>query len=335
MILSSTQNINNSLTISIVSKLFSLTPSRKKISNLPNLEHCIGKDRLLGEYYGQALSESLHLMNMNHFKNLNELCVLLRSFIVLDDYLKDKQYSLANEDYIITWLRNIKSRINELINELGGHFSLWGKYFKEYEQAYNFFNPSDCFNYTHRKCSFVFLPFELPIFIANEEHKSIIINFIKYFLFSLQLIDDFKDMEEDIISHKNHNLYLSKLTKPYSKKIIIIKSILLMPLLDYIRNNISKVHTNTLSSNVLSVFYENCMDWLNINTKKFSNFQSDIKFKNSFENWEPFNEKTTNDLFNRFNKYDFGGYNIDSISAESIHSLSVRYQGISHGSKTK
>ena len=227
-----------------IQKIKSLQPDSKIFFQYgPTLEHCIGKGKLLGEYYGDALCEIFKIRNSKINNDISELSMLMRSYIVIDDFLKDSNLKNNYNEFYINWLSNIEQKIIFFVSLY--HQSpneLWLKYLKIYKDSYLFFDKNNMFKSIINKCNFIFLPFDLNPFINFDTSK--IKEIIEKYLFSLQLIDDFHDMEDDVQAPKNHNLYLAKIPNNFYKYIINCRPFFLKPLLNYIIDNLNYIDVN-------------------------------------------------------------------------------------------
>lgn len=174
--------------------------------NLVN--HCIGRNRLLGEYYGSLFSE-LYDLDKIESKIVTQLCINLRSYIVIDDYMTDQNiiwFEDQHYHFFSEWLGEIEEHICLIIRALDSNSMIWRKYKEEYNIGRVKFDARKPHEAVTQKCCFLLLPFELfaektPRFSADCCQK-----FIKDYLFALQLLDDWADFDEDLGARNGNNL---------------------------------------------------------------------------------------------------------------------------------
>lgn len=284
--------------------------------NLPAMAHCIGTQRLLGEYYGQALSEAIDERNESLRGKLSDLCVLMRSYVVLDDYIKDGSRLKEEKDYIEQWNREIALHCQVLIESLGGYQKLWFEFSERYENAFQNYNEENPYKATLDKCCFLFLPIELPIFVRQKRDVQPFVKFVEYFLFSLQLLDDFKDIEEDIAGPSNQNLLIRDPHILEEVAVSRLRYLLVRPLLHYIRTNLHSVYASCTGPEMIRRSYSNSVRWLDDVHARFENapFSTDI-FGNSFEQYRACALLPNFDCEVSSDDWDFS-----IISAEGMHS---------------
>jgi len=307
---------------SIKHRLEELYPSKRIPLDIPSFDHCIGTDKLLGEYYGQALTESLLLLDDDNCHILNKLCLFLRAYVVIDDCLKDKPVRKNLLPLISHWLKNVEDEIIHLITKLGGKAELWEDYYKIYQRAYYSYDFSDPFQSTMNKCSFIFLPFDLPIFKKDGANPSLIKNFFECFLFSLQLLDDFKDMHEDRFSPRNHNLYIAKLTDKFTNLIVNHKVHLLPSILNLIKINLMKLNRIAVS-NIMSIFCKKSLMWIKTYSLQLQSERKIDSYFSSFENWKILDDSNIDEIKSILFRSKEISFNMDQISAESMHTLTT------------
>jgi len=236
-------------------------PKKIKTISLPTLYHCIGNDKLIGQYYGEAIFEDIMLNNEKEMKRkLSILGVMLRAYIVIDDFMKDHKL-LKHNKYLTEWLDNIKDYLVDILNELCVMPNdLWSKYNNEYNAAYYNFNASNIFLSIIKKCYLIYIPFSLNIVKSKARSEKTFL-FMKKYLFALQLLDDFQDMEEDINSPKNHNIFLSNIKTQYIETIIANKALLVPSLLFYIKRNLIEM-LQDVRSNIIATFIHHNLKWI-------------------------------------------------------------------------
>jgi len=260
--------------------------------SVPSIDHCAGTGKLLGEFYGKALCEGFCIEDLKVRKILSELSVLMRAFIVLDDYIKDHISKNPAKEVIEKWLLNIKAEAISLIEDLGDDGEiLWDRYFALYEDSYYNYFKRNAYKSTLMKCSFLFLPFDLSICRKYECQSTKMKKAVGYYLFSLQLLDDFHDMEEDLISPKNHNLFTSSLSSEYQRKLLSGKSCLVKSLMSYIESNLRTVINGSLGSKIFDKYLCRGIEWLSSVSLSFLNYPSIDVFKGDYCDYMLTNDK--------------------------------------------
>lgn len=179
----------------------------------PSLCHCIGTDRILGTKAPYILREALGLVRENDFRQMQELVSLLRSYVVIDDFLRDTcDIPSRYVEEIHASLEKIQERSEELILRLRGDKSLFEKHKKVAQSAYDSFGEMPISKSVINKCILFYLVFQLPIFLRINDVQEIDYK-LRSLLFGLQLMDDIVDIEEDRASPTNHNIYASSLSE--------------------------------------------------------------------------------------------------------------------------
>jgi hypothetical protein len=294
-------------------------PIRIREFDIPNIHHCIGTGKLLGTKYAKAILEECKCNDIIYETSLEHLCCLMRSYIVLDDFIKDSNLSSREAYPIQVVLLNIESQSKHLIHNLSDNAAcLWAKYLKLYESAYVDFDKRNPFRSIINKCSFAFLPFELKLF-HQLERSHYVKEVIEYYLFALQLLDDFHDIEEDQHAPKNHNLFL--LNVPINRQLSIygLRHLLALPLLNYIDYELSNIITK-LSGQILKEHIGKSLLWLKKIKDHLSHLPMDSNiFPNSFKSFI-FHYNDVLYKKSPANKNDDYSH-IDEICAESMHTV--------------
>jgi len=228
---------------------------------LPSPSHCVGTGKLLGALLGRSISEEFRIGERSFKKTITQLSCLLRSYIVIDDFMKDSGVELADFPDVELWLKNISDECIELISSYTANSTeLWCHYLDTYQRAYVSFDYLRPFESVIEKCNLIFLPFELePVVLHHRRNE--VLESLKYYLFALQLIDDFQDMEEDQKAPKNHNLFVTGLEKETVRLVANARSIIARSLFGYIRENISRLQGSFLGDTALSTI-QHSLSWL-------------------------------------------------------------------------
>lgn len=279
---------------------------------IPSISHCVGTDKLIGQYYGEAICYDYRLEE-SYVEKLSLVSCLLRSYIVLDDFLKDNRINNHISLLIQKWLENIRNEINEslLIINKKTHY-LWNKYIKIYEDSYNNFNANDLYTSIINKCGLIFIIFEIEE-ISIDQKSRMNKKIMQDFLFCLQLLDDFQDMEEDLISPKNHNIFLSPNPVHYYELIYSNRYLIHNPLFNLIIKNLSKYLD--YENPIIFKYISNSINWLK-DRKLIGIPETGIVFSDNIEEFE-FNILNYTTLF----KLNENEYDYSEIKAENIHTI--------------
>lgn len=228
---------------------------------LPSLAHCIGQQKLLGAHYGQALCEECGLKDDGHRQHFTLLACLLRTYIVIDDFLKDNDINRAAYPSIEKWLNNIRNRCITYMQEYTNDpVRLWTKYEALYQSAYLRFDRQDPFHSVVCKCAFVLLPLEL-VPASVRESSDAFGRFVSHYLFALQLVDDFQDMEEDRRAARNQNLFWLPSDAICAHDPAVLRPFLIRGLISYVEDNLRYL-LPLVSGDTARMFLAHSLSWL-------------------------------------------------------------------------
>jgi len=204
----------------------------------PTFEHCVGLRRFLGGSYPDFLSEwaSLSVESLM-FECLGHLSMTLRSLLVLDDYCRDSGGGLDQRlDHVLLELRSLASESIEMVVSRDVAVSLLDECERNIEHTYNelAIGTVPSLSTVHGKCDYVHLPAQIIALVDNNFDLQGFRRFLRTYFFSLQLIDDFCDMEEDYNSALNHNLFLWHIEPSLAQQIISNRGALVPYLADCI-----------------------------------------------------------------------------------------------------
>ncbi|MDR3245149.1 MAG: hypothetical protein LBT50_01800 [Prevotellaceae bacterium] len=301
----------------IEKELYALCPDEirelyhSNLCAIPSIYHCVGTGKLLGEFYGKAICHGL-----NKSKQFNDnvalTSCLTRTYIVLDDFLKDYYVEASIKIHIKNWLRIIQDKILSLLNCISQKsLLLWNQYLKIYEEAYWYFDKNDLYKSINNKCGLLFLFFDIEeIAIIRESlctKKS-----MSDFLFCLQLLDDFQDMEEDMLSPMNHNIFLCQNKTKYHKLISNNRHIIHNQLFEYIKNILLKY--SSCDNPIITKYISNSIQWLESKKIDYCS-KHKIAFASNIECFE-FRAEQILDIIDANYSYDFS-----EIRAENIHTI--------------
>jgi hypothetical protein len=228
---------------------------------IPSTYHCVGTDKLIGQYYGRAIFEDIQCNDSKAQTKVSILSAVIRAFIVIDDFIKDNNIQISKDHVLHRWLKNMESYSIEIIGQLSDSpEEVWGNYYLEYENAFFHFDNSNIYSSIIKKCFLIYLPFSLEIIVSNKQSKETY-DFMKNYLFALQLLDDFQDMDEDIVAPKNHNIFLSCISTAEIENIIKNKNIIAPYLLFYIKENFQCFQKKIKSKTIIRFINKN-IEWL-------------------------------------------------------------------------
>lgn len=248
---------------------------------IPSMYHCAGTDKLIGQYYGKAIFEDILCDDKQLEEKISLLGVILRAYIVVDDFIKDNNITVKNDHVLQKWLENMQNYSIDLIGQLNDSpRTIWDSYFHEYGNAYYNFDSFDIFNNIIKKCFLIFIPFSLEI-ISSYRRSEYTYDFMKNYLFALQLLDDFQDMEEDNIAPKNHNIFLSCIDSSQINIVIANKIQVAPSLLFFIKKNLMK-YTKTIESKTILTFIKKNIKWIENQLSKFDSDHHRIAIKGDF-----------------------------------------------------
>ena len=301
----------------------SLAPSHvRRPSGAPSISHCVGVGRLLGEFYGHALSEALGLKEPTLQSTLSTLSVLMRAYIVLDDYMKDSTLSKNDTRYISNWTERIADRCRAMIDKFNGPEMLWESYISRYEVAFVNQESLSAYTLVLSKCSFLFLPFDLPIYNASTTQTIAIRHFIEHYLFSLQLLDDFADMEEDTVAPVNTNILMRHLTDTCAGRLISRRYHLVPSLIHYIDANMVGVTQGVPFGYTMDRFWNWGRSWLENKKGRYSAPPVLNLFQSDYLNFDVTNECLSGHL-RQWNDRPYE--DLSDITAQGLHTPPPEY----------
>ncbi len=230
---------------------------------LPSIEHCCGKNKLLGEFYGLAISEACGILDYEVTKTLTEISILMRAYVVLDDFIKDHKLAINTYKLVQALLAKLQDIVISMLETIGEDgYTIWNKYLNIYENAFTDYLSATPYIATIHKCFFLFLPFDLAVVRHARKSSNHLKTGVSDFLFSLQLLDDFHDMEEDLQAPRNQNLFTVRVSPEKRTSVIEGKSALAGHLLDYIAIHMQQLIKKSTGSNTFDTFVEAGLRWL-------------------------------------------------------------------------
>lgn len=214
------------------------------VVGVPKIQHCIGERRLLGQYFALSIAQSSNVIDLHKFNLLHQLSLLLRSYVVIDDFLRDRITNVLISNNERQLLGNISRHIESWCKELDIKVEVFNEALLNVNRSYDNHDYLSDFDLVIGKCSLVFLPGKI---IQQDDVRRRVQAWFEKFLFLLQLADDYCDLEEDQISGVRHNVYTRKLVGADIGKVMNYKSVLGVNLLRYIVEETKKLDENSTS----------------------------------------------------------------------------------------
>ena len=252
---------------------------------IPSVSHCVGTGKLLGEGLGKAICEECGIADRRTEQELTSLSCLLRAFIVLDDFAKDHDIDLGNCPEMSKWLEQIRQAgIQRLSRFCDSPQATWSRFEDVYHKAYLDFSCEAIFESVIRKCYLIFLPFSLDPICGTIQSRAMQEGMEAY-LFALQAMDDFRDMEEDMLAPKNHNLFLVSVASHHAQDVIARRAALARSLLPYIADNLEQILTS-LASETARTYFMHSIDWVWRQQKLLGASDAPVLFTGSLRDFE-------------------------------------------------
>lgn len=194
---------------------------------------CTGAGRFLGALHCAALVELLRLRFAQDYYPLAALCQSLRAYVVLDDYLRDVRKAHVQKSVVArTEVELVKARssIAHLDDPKILEIAL-----RRVNACYVHSDKMRPFELVRDKLTLAYIPSSLAIFVdPHEVQATLRTHVVPRYLFTLQLLDDFVDMEEDC-NNLNHNIFLFRIPREAQRRVIASRPLLLRGLLSLVR----------------------------------------------------------------------------------------------------
>ncbi len=205
----------------------------------PPVDHCAGRNKFLGSLLGLYIVPVSRKSDLQLCKKINKLGVLTRAYIVVHDKWYDECPSVS-ESEVNKYLTNIKEHGLRMTTELLGSRAraerIWTSAEdhakSSYEKLENGYAPE--FDSITGKCWLESVPIETLSHFDADYPRQAIVDFFQIFLFLLQLLDDFCDMEEDYFYKTNHNLLVWGLERQVAERLIGTRSVWAKGLCKYV-----------------------------------------------------------------------------------------------------
>jgi hypothetical protein len=290
---------------------------RLNMTIVPTLKHCLGQSRLLGQFYALSINELLPLKDQKLFVTFHELCIFLRSYVVVDDFQRDSASLCDAENRSIeAWLKNIEQQVKNRLVALESPPEIFDLHMQRMIAAYT--NPTNYSDYDliQEKCGLIYVPLSLRIIGGESFQKESFKKAVGDYLFLLQLVDDFVDIEEDEMSPQNHNVYSRKLRTEEVVKLLKNRALIASPLFSFISGGCRKI-MDDLPLGIFKKFMLSSFDWSMEEQKKVPFYnQLELLGKDYFNN-----PSTRTSLFLRKVNSDTKSISLSGIGAEYMHSI--------------
>ncbi|MEX1014342.1 MAG: hypothetical protein WDZ80_04245 [Candidatus Paceibacterota bacterium] len=197
---------NNSEIHQIDFLLSSFPSGKKELTSFPSLSQCIGNKRMWSYRLGNAFYIDSNSLIDRYC--LEMIASLSRSYLVIDDFLKDENLNDKIIEIGENWLNAISDKIIGFINKVGGDENEFKEQIKRTNLAYKA-RDSDNTNLVKNsieKCEIFFNPYKLKSISIDGSIRDNRIRFLDKYFTACQLLDDFHDIEEDLHKKINHNL---------------------------------------------------------------------------------------------------------------------------------
>lgn len=246
--------------------LLSMFPgSTDDIERFPSLAQCVGTKRLWSDKLGLAFW--LDVEKKKELIPLENIAYLSRSYLVIDDFMKDESIDHHTRDIGRNWLKLIKNIIKRNISRVGGDPYEFDEQLMICERSFNKRKvaiPKNAIKNSIEKCEIFFNPYKLSSISLKHDVREKRIDSLERFFSVCQVLDDFCDIEEDLLKHNNHNLFTTYLSPHYCQRLLQIKSIMAPSLLKnaYIFLK-SKPDESLIGENpIFNFFFDHSIKWL-------------------------------------------------------------------------
>ena len=239
----------------------------------------------------------------------------------LDDYIRDGELDKdeSTKDAVSDWLRSIETELQIILRRQNAEV-LWEVYHRQYEDAYVNFHSYSLYDGVINKCNLAFLIFDLPTVCSNNKRLSLK-QLFQDFLFMLQLIDDFHDMEEDKNAPRNHNLHLFGLGVRQQNNMMRNRALVLPSLLKIIDDNISSFRS--IENRLIRQYVSNIFNWIRLLQKKYCFELVNVVYSDSFKDFTVYSDCIY--LNSDSIKLPFM-LDMNDVLAERVHTFSWKYE---------
>lgn len=214
----------------------------------PSYAHCIGLDRFLGGCFHNYISEwAVVPLEPQCIDSIAHLSVTLRAMLVLDDFRRDTAIPQQLASDCIQahhQLRRIAIRSTcAVVGSSRAAQAMIDESDCVIENAYSALDNGQppTMSTVLDKCDYIRVPARAAHLVDDLFPLSQFEAFLQYYFFSLQLIDDFFDMQEDYYGQFNHNLFVWNLAKDEADALIDHRPRFVSSVANYIGMNLSKL----------------------------------------------------------------------------------------------
>lgn len=263
--------------------------SFNRIEEFPSLSQCVGTKRLWSYRLGEAFwKDSGKIISKLPLENI---AFLSRSYLVIDDFLKDENIDDRLYEIGSLWLKNIGTIIKREIIKAGGDPDEFDQQLRICENAFNerkLLIPENAIKNAINKCEIFFNPYKLKSIALKNEVRDKRIEFLENFFTVCQILDDFCDIEEDLNKEQNHNLFMTYLSQNYHNRVLPIRKIIAPSLLKSISDFLLKDLTVIVkdSNFVFRYFFDHSLRWLRWKITQFNIFGDYVVDNLDISNWE-------------------------------------------------
>jgi hypothetical protein len=212
---SKSEKLIQSISASILNDINPLfSELRSSCPSLPPFDHCIGTNRFLGTLYGLYIREWSTIQDDFVWEQITKLSMYLRIVVVLDDFARDNEVNHNDLELIHNLcdlsLRFANEVITSIISPSQESMILLPRAEQNTELAYNnvFLNHPPSYNLVVEKCSLVRVPIQVVSILDKHFPIELMDHIVSSYLFSLQCLDDYYDIQEDYNGRINSNLFI-------------------------------------------------------------------------------------------------------------------------------
>lgn len=244
----------------------SLLPTpNKTLMGFPSLSQCIGTKRLWSSLLGKAFYiDSCKSMDI---VCLEKIAYLSRTYLVIDDYIKDEEIDPLDREFCQQWLLNIGLCIRRYIKKLGGdekefieQLAFCDKAFNERQSK----SVKDVLNNAIDKCKIFFNPYKLISIYLKTEVRGKRIIYLESFFKICQALDDFCDIEEDSKKKVNQNIFMHQISNSDHLHLLRVRPYIAPTLLRSAQLLLNKFNSFIEGDNniVFSTYHLHALKWL-------------------------------------------------------------------------
>lgn len=287
--------------------------------NITSIRQCIGTNRLWGANLGLAAYIDLKTTIIPKEIFL-DLAILSRTYLVLDDHLKDEYLNEQTIQYCTEWLTNVSDGIKDIYKKLDEDFNNYLSLVETgnitYKNRVHRNNVVDVYRSSIDKSLIFFVPTRTNYYKNNSDYYEQRISFLEDFFFCCQLLDDYFDIEEDINKKTNHNIFLENLPKEYWQVLLTNRTDLLISLLWLLKNNFvtSTTKENVADNIVFEHYFKASTYWIDNKIRESKGVIIQSVAEQNFQDFL-FNKHCLKDLLNNLSVESKSNY-LDDVRPE-------------------